>query len=162
MKEKYLYTVETLLEPAFHCKKPTSCSLLQLLGKMLDRDLKNKQYPINLHSLVTIWKLLPKTGETQASPLFWGMLLNFKTFGTVAPFDKSCECKFTKMPTIWRKAQKMWDKAFTQAMEDINNVQCTFSDFSFSSTGCHGYGLGGELKCRFNHNILVEKERDKH
>ena len=166
-KENYPYTVESILDPPSHCEKPTSCTLLQLLGKIYDRDMKQNVSPNNIHSLVACWKLIPKTGETQASSLFWGMVLNFKTFGTVAPFDKSCECNFTKMPTIWRKAQKIWDKAFTRAMEDINDVHCCFSDHAENSDfledqydGCHGYGLGGGLGCRFNHNILVDKGRD--
>ena len=166
IKENYPYTVETILDPPTHCEKPTSCTLLQLLGKMYERDMKLNAWPNNIHSLVACWKLIPKTGEIQASPLFWGMVLNYKTFGTVAPFDKSCECNFTKMPTIWRKAQKIWDKAFTRATENINDVHCCFSDLGISDSvedkwdGCHGYGLSGELRCRFNHNILVDKGRD--
>lgn len=89
--------------------------------------------------------------------LFWGMALNFNTFGTVAPFDPNCNCKFPKMPLNYKKLKKQWDKIFFRAKEDINDVQCMFAD---TKEGCHSFGLPTGLGCKFKHDILVEAEEE--
>ena len=134
------------LEDSAHSSSPTSCSLYMMMENILDQDgFKNGG---GLHHLVDY---------TIEPGLFWGMALNFNTFGTVAPFDPNCHCKFPKMPLKYKKMQKQWDKIFSRAREDIKDVQCMFAD---TEVGCHSFGLPGPLGCKFKHDILVEKEEE--
>ena len=96
--------------------------------------------------------------ETHEAGLFWGMALNFTTFGTVAPFDSSCYCNFPKMPPAYKKMKRQWDNAFARAKADIKDVQCMFTD---SKEGCHLYGLPGELGCKFKHDTMTELKEEE-
>ena len=134
------------LEDSTHSSSPTSCSLYMMMESIFDNEeFKNGG---GLHLLV----------DYAMDPgLFWGMALNFNTFGTVGPFDPKCHCKFPKMPLSYKKLKKQWDKVFSRAKEDISDVQCMFAD---TKEGCHSFGLPGDLGCKFKHDILVEKEEE--
>ena len=60
------------------------------------------------------------------------------------------------MPTKWLRARKNFDKMFSRAKADVNDVQCGFAD---TKEGCHAFGLPRVLGCKFKHNILVEEVR---
>ena len=134
------------LEHSNHSSSPTSCGLYMLMEIVFDKD--DFKDGGGLHHLV----------DYSMDPgLFWGMALNFNTFGTVAPFDPNCHCKFPKMPLNYKKLKKQWDKIFFRAKEDINDIQCMFAD---TEEGCHSFGLPGQLGCKFKHDIQVEKEEE--
>ena len=87
-------------------------------------------------------------GET-----FWYMLINFNTFGTVAPFHAPCHCNpgntEGQMPPLWRQLRRRWDKLFQRAKESARDVQCMFSS---TPEGCHNVD-----DCRFKHEVEVKK-----
>ena len=140
---------QRFLEDSNHCSVPTSCGLYLMMEKYFEEEgFKNGG---GLHYLVDL-------AETDGMGFFWGMALNFTTFGTVAPFDRSCYCDFPKMPPAYKKWQKQWDKFFQRAKADIKDVQCMFTD---TKQGCHSYGLPGDLGCKFKHDIKTEKEEEK-
>ena len=85
---------------------------------------------------------------------FWMMVLNYNTFGTVAPLNQGCGCNFQKMPTKWLRLRRDFDKMFSRAKADVKDVQCAYADME---EGCHAFGLPGELGCQFKHDILAEK-----
>ena len=145
----YLYHFkQRFLEDSDHGSSPASCSLFMMMEHIFEEDgFKNGG---GLHYLVDF-------AETDEPGLFWGMALNFNTFGTVAPFDVSCYCNFPKMPPAYRKMKKQWDKIFSRAKADIKDVQCMFTD---TKEGCHSYGLPGNLGCKFKHDIRSEKEEE--
>ena len=97
-------------------------------------------------------------GNTYNCPgAFWMMVLNHNTFGTVAPLNLGCGCKFSKMPTKWLRLRRDIDKMFSRAKADVKDVQCMFADVE--EYGCHAFGLPGDLGCKFKHDILAEKEK---
>ena len=122
--------------------EPTSCSLYLTMELVLEEDEKYKEG--GLHYLVL---------DNCDPGMFWGMALNFNTFGTVAPFTTTCHCNFPKMPPNYKKMKKQWDKIFTRAKLSALDVQCMFSDTPF---GCHSFGLEGDAGCKFRHDISVE------
>ena len=121
--------------------EPSSCGLYMTL-ELCYEDKKYKDG--RLHNLAL---------DCMDPGIFWGMALNFKTFGTVAPFHPNCHCEFPKMPQNYKKIQKSWDKVFKRARAEITDVQCMFSD---TSSGCHSFNLSGSDKCKFKHDIEVE------
>jgi hypothetical protein len=110
---------------------PSSCSLYFAMEMLFDDDQGFKNS--GLHYLVDY---------ADDPNMFWGMALNFNTFGTVAPFNPNCHCNYPKMPPKYKKLQKQWDKMFSRAKADINDVQCMFAD---TTEGCHSFGLPGDL-----------------
>ena len=86
---------------------------------------------------------------------FWMMVLNYNTFGIVAPLNQGCGCNFQKMPTKWLRLRRDIDKMFSRAKADIRDVQCRYADEE--EYGCHAFGLPGDLGCKFKHDILVEE-----
>ena len=95
-------------------------------------------------------------GEEMDPGNFWGMALNYNTFGTVAPFHTSCHCKFPKMPPKYKEMKKKWDKMFSRAKACSTDVQCMFAD---TKVGCHSFGMEGEANCKFKHDIAVKAPR---
>ena len=91
-------------------------------------------------------------GET-----FWYMLINFNTFGTVAPFHAPCHCNPSNtggmMPPLWNQLRKKWDKIFQRAKENATDVQCMFSSTPF---GCHNF-----QDCSYKHDIEIKKTKKK-
>eukprot|EP00092_Neocalanus_flemingeri_P036035 GFUD01039235.1.p1 GENE.GFUD01039235.1~~GFUD01039235.1.p1 ORF type:complete len:447 (-),score=102.38 GFUD01039235.1:61-1401(-) len=120
--------------------EPTSCDLLMTMELCMEDDSFNEG---GLHYLVG-WD----------DGTFWGMVLNFNMFGTVAPFNTACYCKFPKMPPKYKEMRKKWDKMFSRAKACFTDVQCMFAN---TTTGCHSFGLQGEAGCRFKHDIAVKK-----
>jgi len=132
------------LDTSLHANgEPTSCSLYMSLEMVLEDDAKYKEGGIHYLAL-------------DYPGMFWGMALNFNTFGTVALFSTKCYCNFPKMPPSYKKLKKHWDKIFTRAKKSGQDVQCMFAD---TPTGCHSYGLEGEAGCKFKHDIYVEKAK---
>merc|ERR1719495_624303 len=128
-QEDYVHFKQRALESPEHTNgEPSSCSLYMILD--LCYDYENKKYKDgHLHNLAL---------DDMDPGIFWGMTLNFKTFGTVAPFHPNCHCEFRKMPQNYKKIQKSWDKVFKIARADFTDVQCMFSD---TSSGCHSFNL---------------------
>jgi len=142
--DKQYYFKQRSLESSQHTRGvPSSCSFFEMLIMCLDNE------PINtggLHSLLEY--------EFDHN-LFWGLAMNFNTFGTVAPFHTDCSCNFPKMPPKYKSLRKRWDVMFSRAKGDIRDVLCMFADHS---EGCHSYGLPGELACRYKHHVLAERD----
>ena len=94
--------------------------------------------------------------EDQAgTETFWYMLINFNTFGTVAPFHAPCHCnpsnKDGQMPPKQKKLRSKWDKRFLRAKADPHDVQCMFAD---TRAGCHNFN-----NCPFKHDVEVTKSK---
>ena len=125
---------------------PTSCSFFMTLELCLDTE----QFRTGgLHYLVS-YQMDPN--------FFWGMAMNFNTFGTVAPFHTDCDCRFPKMPPKYKSLRKSWDLMFRRARDNLTDVQCMFAD---QAEGCHSYGLPGDLGCRYRHEVTVERETEE-
>jgi len=138
------------LEAHGHSKpegKPTSCTLLAIMYYVLKWDSAS-----GLHNLAQ--GAATGKGEEQ---IFWGMIINFNTFGTVAPYHGPCDCNPSnvkaQMPPEWRELRKKWNKILKRAKDDINDMQCMFSD---SEEGCHNFS-----DCPYKHDIEVKKEKKK-
>ena len=153
--ERYQLVTESAPDKKYHFKQrslesshhtrgvPSSCSFFMTLELCLDNEHFNAG---GLHSLI----------EYEMDPnFFWGMAMNFNTFGTVAPFHTDCSCNFPKMPPKYKSLRKKWDVMFSRAKEDIKDVQCMFAD---QSEGCHSFGLPGELACSYKHQVLAERD----
>ena len=82
-----LNTVETSLMHPSHCSNPTSCDLL---ADLTVEQMKQSNFVPSLHNLLTkdFVMLVFDTNSDQNAGQFSKMVLNFNTFGTVAPFDK--------------------------------------------------------------------------
>jgi len=122
--------------------EPTSCSLYMTIELVLEGEAEYKEG--GLHYLAL---------DNMDPGMFWGMALNFNTFGTVAPFTTKCHCNFPKMPPSYKKLKKQWDKIFTRAKKSGLDVQCMFAD---TPIGCHSFGLDGEEGCKFKHDVSVK------
>jgi len=125
---------------------PTSCSALEYLEIHLTQDVFKKG---GLHFLVSSGK----GGEET----FWYMLINFNTFGTVAPFQGPCHCNPNnvkgQMPIQLQELVKKWDNIFKRAKADLNDIQCMFSN---SKEGCHNF-----KDCPYKHDIEVKEVKKK-
>ena len=121
----------------------TSCSLLTYMELfLLEQEFSNRSLT-----------LLASSQEE----LFWFMAINFKTFGTVAPYSK-CHCNERtegKLKPKWKQLSKRWDKAFKRAQMDLEDLQCMFAD---SSEGCHNFREEGG--CPYKHQVEVKRERN--
>merc|ERR1711872_1078236 len=124
--------------------EPTSCSLYMTIELVLEGEAEYKEG--GLHYLAL---------DNMDPGMFWGMALNFNTFGTVAPFTTKCHCNFPKMPPSYKKLKKQWDKIFTRAKKSGLDVQCMFAD---TPIGCHSFGLDGEEGCKFKHDVSVKND----
>jgi len=134
------------LESSEHTNgEPSSCGFFMTMEMCLEE----KRYKEGgLHYLV-VHDLDPGN--------FWGMVLNFKTFGTVAPFHTNCCCNFPEMPDSYKTMRDNWDKMFSRAKSNILDVQCMFAD---TTLGCHSYGLEGDVGCKFKHDVFVRVPRN--
>lgn len=133
------------LESSEHTNgEPSSCSFFMTMEMCLE---EKKYKEGGLHYLAV---------DDSDPGNFWGMVLNFNTFGTVAPFHTNCCCNFPKMPPLYKKMRKNWDKIFSRAKTSSSDVQCMFADTPF---GCHSYGLEGDAGCKFKHDIAVKKPK---
>lgn len=87
---------------------------------------------------------------------FWYMLINFNTFGTVAPFNGGCHCNpgnvKGQMPPKLRALRKKWDRIFKRAKADKRDVQCMYTE---TEEGCHNYN-----DCPYKHDIETEEEQE--
>ena len=87
---------------------------------------------------------------------FCYMLINFNTFGTVAPFHAPCHCNPSnnegQMPPKFRKLRSRWDKMFLRAKADPHDVQCMFAD---TPAGCHNFD-----NCPFKHDVEVTESKE--
>ena len=147
-KDYTYYFQQVGLESLEHSTPPSACTLIE--------NLMMCEQGLGLHNYVfsdTREDYL--VGTTYNCPGgFWMMVLNYHTFGTVAPLNLGCACNFPKMPTKWLRLRRDIDKMFSRAKADIMDVQCRFAD---TEPGCHAFGLPGELGCQFKHDILAEK-----
>ena len=146
MKDTTVHFKQRSLENGPHANgEPTGCSFFMTMELCME----GKEYQEGgLHHLVT-----NTINLQQCDPnFFWGMVLNYNTFGTVAPFHTKCHCKFPKMPPKYKQMQKKWDARFARAKACITDVQCMFAD---TETGCHRAGLDGDSGCKFKHDIEV-------
>ena len=116
---------------------PSACLFLQEMEIVLLKDERYREG--GLHYLA---------GSLEAPHLFWGMAMNFNTFGTVTPFTTGCHCNFKKIPPKYKTIKRNWDMFFKRAKKNKYDVQCMFAD---TPVGCHGFGKG----CQFRHDILV-------
>ena len=157
-EEDYTYRFKFYsLDLPSHSTLPGACDLLECLMLFAGDNLElhdlvaSDSHPVNLD------------GDTFNCPgIFWGMVLNYNTFGTVAPFNPICAHKFPKMPSKWRRVRKCWDEKFSRAKTDIQDVQCMFADIiADTEEGCHAFGLPGDDGCKFKHDMLVAKEKKK-
>lgn len=124
---------------------PTSC----IMFYYMESYLKDEEFMKGgLHYLA---------GSYQEIEIFWFMLINFNTFGTVAPHYGPCTCNpknvKAQMPPERRELRKKWNKFFKRAKADINDVQCMYSN---SEEGCHNYN-----NCPYKHDVEVKKEKKK-
>ena len=98
------YFKQRALESSQHTgANPSSCSFFMTLEMIMDTE------PFRtggLHYLVDF---------EMDSNFFWGMALNFNTFGTVAPFHTECSCNFPKMPPKYKQLRRRWDSMFNRA-----------------------------------------------
>ena len=119
--------------------EPTGCSFIELMKcHLLDDERYRKG---GLHYL---------SGSLEDPGLFWGMVINFNTFGTVAPFHSNCHCNMQRLPKKQRKMRNKWDKIFQRAKQDPLDVQCMFSEIP---VGCLSFD-----RCPYKHDIeVVEK-----
>ena len=131
----------------------TSCLLLMQLCFWFDRIENEVLGPSSMHQMVV---------DESFSSLFWSMLINFNTFGTVALFNKKCSCKYKKIPYKFRKIIEFYDDIFTRARKLPVDVQCMFSN---SKEGCHLFGSvplhGNLVDCPFKHEAFVKFEKNQ-
>ena len=122
---------------------PTACDMYVYM-EMLQEDVKQG----GLHYMVA-------SMEDGCAATFCYMLINFNTFGTVAPFHAPCHCnpsnKEGQMPPYQRKLRSRWDKMFIRAKANPHDVQCMFAD---TQVGCHNFD-----KCPFKHDVEVTKSK---
>ena len=123
---------------------PTACDMFFYMEVM-----EEKMKQGGLHYMASA-EVLDSGHET-----FWYMLINFNTFGTVAPFHAPCRCnpsnKEGQMPPKLRELRSRWDEMFIRAKADPHDVQCMFAD---TQVGCHNFG-----KCPFKHDVEVTKRK---
>ena len=142
-KDEEIYFKQYYLDTSPHANgEPTSCHIYQSMLEYMSEEDAKKLKEGGIHYLAHDYP-----------EMFWGMALNFNTFGTVAVFSTKCYCHFPKMPPSYKRLQKYWDKIFTRAKKSGLDVQCMFAD---TPTGCHSFGLEGEAGCKFKHDISVE------
>ena len=141
--DKVVHFKQRALESLEHTNgEPSSCSFFMTMELCMEQ---NGFKVGGLHYLV---------GYEMDPNFFWGMVLNFNTFGTVAPFHTNCSCKFPKMPPNYKEMKKKWDKMFSRAKAFPTDVQCMFAD---TCIGCHSFRLDGKAGCRFKHDIAVNQ-----
>ena len=116
--------------------EPIGCSFIELIKYHLLDDERYREG--GLHYLA---------GSLEDPGLFWGMVINFNTFGTVAPFHSNCNCNMQRLPKKQRKMRNKWDKIFQRAKQDPLDVQCMFSE---TPIGCLDYE-----ECPYRHDIEV-------
>jgi len=148
------------LEPKIHSipeGNPTSCRLFHYMESYLFLDQEFMKGGLNFLA-----------GSYQEIEIFWFMLINFNTYGTVAPFYGPCRCNpknvKAQMPPEHRELRKKWNKFFKRAKADFNDVQCMYSTphkcvsdaDSESEKGCHNF-----VNCPFKHDVEVKKEKKK-
>jgi len=123
---------------------PTSCFLLEVLMKSYLKDVSMKEG--GLHYLA-------------GYQIFWFMLINFNTYGTVAPFYGPCICNpknvKAQMPPELRELRKKWNKMFMRAKADINDVQCMYCGIH-TRDDCHNFE-----NCPYKHDVEWKKEKKK-
>ena len=123
--------------------KPTACDTF-LYMEMMDENVKKG----GLHYMASM-------EDKAGTETFWYMLINFNTFGTVAPFHAPCHCnpsnKDGHMPPKQKKLRSRWDKRFIRAKANPHDVQCMFAD---TQAGCHNFD-----NCPFKHDVEVTKEK---
>jgi len=137
------------LESSHHSipeNQPTACGTFQYMEMTFSEEEYDRR---GLHYLAG-------SGDKGASETFWYMLINFNTFGTVAPYKGPCHCNPNnvkgKMPLERRKLKKKWDRIFKRAKADFKDVQCMFSD---TEEGCHNF-----KECPYKHDVEVEEEKE--
>jgi len=85
------------------------------------------------------------------------MLINFNTFGTVAPFNGACHCNpgnvKGQMPPKLRAMRRKWDRIFKRAKAHKTDVQCMYSE---TEEGCHNYN-----DCPYKHDIEAEEVEEE-
>uniref|UniRef100_A0A7M5XIV9 MYND-type domain-containing protein n=1 Tax=Clytia hemisphaerica TaxID=252671 RepID=A0A7M5XIV9_9CNID len=122
--------------------EPIACSLIGIMECLLLDDQRYREG--GLHYLA---------GGLESPGVFWAMIMNFNTFGTVAPFHANCNCSISKLPKKQKKLISKWDMIFKRAKEDEFDVQCMFSD---TPVGCHNFG-----ECPFKHEVECSVKVDK-
>ena len=85
----YYFKPRALMSPE-HSTPSSACSLMH--------DLMLAEEGVGLHNLVFAETRKGNlVGSTYNSPgWFWSLVLNYNTFGTVAPLNQSCGCNFQK------------------------------------------------------------------
>ena len=132
------------LESLDHGKgDPTACSFLELMDCYLLNDERYREGGI--HYLA---------GSLEDAGLFWGMAINFNTFGTVAPFHSNCHCNITRLTKKHCKLRNKWDKIFYRAKADPLDIQCMYSE---TPVGCQNFE-----SCPYKHEIEVIEKITKH
>jgi len=118
--------------------KLTSCTFL----RCVEEELKKEELKGGLHFMAA---------DANAA-LFWTLIINFNTYGTMALHHSPCQCNHTdQMPPHWRKLRRRLDKMLERARADRTDVQCMFAD---SKKGCHNFP-----DCPFKHQKEVTKRR---
>ena len=116
--------------------KLTSCSFLRCV-EGFEKELKG-----GLHFIAS----------DENAALFWVMMINFNTYGTIALHHSPCQCNDSdQMPPQWRKLRRRLDKMLARAKADRTDVQCMFAD---TKDGCHNFP-----NCPFKHQKEVTKRR---
>ena len=130
--------------------KPTACDTF-LYMEMVEENVMGDMEEVKQGGLHYMASMEDKAG----TETFWYMLINFNTFGTVAPFHAPCHCnssnKEGQMPPKKRKLRSRWDKMFLRAKANPHDVQCMFAD---TQVGCHNFD-----KCPFKHDVEVTKSK---
>ena len=123
---------------------PTACDTF-LYMEMMDEKVKQG----GLHYMASM-------EDVAGTETFWYMLINFNTFGTVAPFHAPCHCnpsnKDGQMPPKKGRLRRRWDKMFKRAKANPHDVQCMFAD---TEIGCQNFS-----NCPFKHDVEVTTIRN--
>jgi len=131
---------------------PTSCVLFE----SMEEHLNDEEFMEEFNQKVSL-QYIAGMHLLQLDSVFWSMVINFNTYGTVAPFDGPCRCNSknvkAQMPPERRELRKKWNKFFKRAKADINDVQCMYSA---SKVGCQNYE-----NCPYKHQVEVKKEKKK-
>jgi hypothetical protein len=148
-QDNVIHFKQRCLETSAHGNgEPTSCGLYMTLEVVFENEKKYKEG--GLHFLVL---------DASDPGMFWGMALNYNTFGTVGPFSTKCHCNFPKIPPSYKMMRKQWDKIFSRAKALSLDVQCMFAR---TPSGCHSFGLEGDAGCKFKHDksVKIYKENE--
>ena len=74
------------------------------------------------------------SGDVEDPCVFWAMVMNFNSFGTVALFHENCDCIIDRLPEEQRELISKWDMILNRVKENEFDVQCMFSE---TPIGCH-------------------------